>query len=99
MQQNKNFDNQRNTVFDCSQIGSIDFSPWGKNGGGGNGGANDGDNVDHAEVACKLTDKKAKVMVCGGRGNSWNNRDLEALLEWMDRHGGVSLHLTHRRVA
>ena len=52
-------------------------------------GPGDGDNVNHAEVACRLADRRTKLMACGGRDNPWGNEHLKALLSWMQQKNGV----------
>lgn len=112
IQQNVEFSGSRNSVVDCSSLGTIDFSLWkvrsaptvapttqtntdkpattvkptaepidGPDNTGG---------VSHAEVACRLADRRTKLVICGGSDNPWTDDHVRALLDWMKKKNGVS---------
>ena len=50
----------------------------------------DGGQINHAEVACQLTDRRLKLIKCGGKNNPWNDDHLDSLIDWMKPKNGVS---------
>ena len=43
----------------------------------------DGGQINHAEVACQLTDRRLKLIKCGGKNNPWDDSHLDSLIDWM----------------
>ena len=50
----------------------------------------DGGQINHAEVACQLADRRLKLIKCGGKNNPWTDDHLDSLIDWMEVKNGVS---------
>ena len=50
----------------------------------------DNGQINHAEVACQLTDRRLKLIKCGGKNNPWDDSHLDSLIDWMKAKNGVS---------
>ena len=97
---NVNFDGSRNGVQTCDKIGKINFSAWKEEKKAptaqappSDGSSDKTPNVDvnHAEVACRMTGARRKgIIICGNNGD-FTDTDLDSVVQSIEDNNAVPI--------